>query len=382
MAYTVFRRKRIITTVTQVNSLIKCIDRFDLKVVCTGIGAKWRTFEQYRAQLKTRWTGFQDNMLIHLTDTKLEITTYWGPELCKVCTYIFNLNKQEETIEQGIRCFAELCKYFNIPKAETYNFERLDNWYNEETGKYACSAKPILYYNEKYNKKEINNCYEYDLNSAYTSTILNKIPDLSNPKYEKKVGRNQVGFLIDDDLTMIRPGIYADIMFDIIDTPQGLKDYCNNWYNVKKMARDKFEKEHAKSMLNLPIGYCQRYNPFFRAWVVHNCNERIKKLMDEDTLICNTDAIFSKRKLNLDIGTEVGQFKEIKGKTLRIKGNNYQIDNEIPKYRGIPKEWFMFWELKNKRKYNILTDGSPPRANLYDWDWETLTLSKRLVWNE
>lgn len=121
-------------------------------------------------------------------------------------------------------------------------------------------------------------------------------------------------------------------------------------------------------MLNLPIGYCQRYNPFLRSYVVNSCNEVIKRLIDDDTLFWNTDAIFSrKRRPELELGTEIGQFKEIHCDTLSYVGNVYQINNEDPTYRGISKSWFKAFEKKNGRKYDLLKDYdvSIERINYY-----------------
>ena len=138
-------------------------------------------------------------------------------------------------------------------------------------------------------------------------------------------------------------------------------------------------------MLNLPIGYCQRYNPFLRAYVVHSCNEVIKQLIDDDTLFWNTDAIFSlKRRPELEIGTDIGQFKEIKCDTLSYVGNVYQINDEDPTYRGISKSWFKSFEKTYGRKYDLLKDfdKSISRINYYNLNWKELKLEVNEIWEE
>jgi hypothetical protein len=122
-------------------------------------------------------------------------------------------------------------------------------------------------------------------------------------------------------------------------------------------------------MLNLPIGYCQRYNPFLRSYVVNKCNNKIKAIIDHNTLFWNTDAIFSRvRRPELELGTEIGQFKEIHCNTLTYVGNVYQINNEDPTYRGISKSWFKAFEKEHGRKYNLLLDYDKQisRINYYN----------------
>ena len=50
----------------------------------------------------------------------------------------------------------------------------------------------------------------------------------------------------------------------------------------------KLKKEgnkEAKCMLNFPIGYYQRTNPLFRAYVVNSCNEVISSIMNDNVAI-------------------------------------------------------------------------------------------------
>ena len=81
----------------------------------------------------------------------------------------------------------------------------------------------------------------------------------------------------------------------------------------------------------------------------------------------------------LKLGENIGEWKKIEGKRLRYKGNNYQIDDDIPVYRGIPKAWFEAFEKREGRKFNILLDKPPERCNKYEFDFTTLTL-KETIW--
>lgn len=387
MAINILKRKRIINSAKDINKMLSLIDYYGLTPIKIGIGQKYKSIETWEVANKKK-VYLSQYMIIELKDTKLEITTRYY-EYGVPCTYIFDLNNEDIFKQSGIDCFKELCKAHKIPKATKYNYKQLNNWYNTEAGKYTCSAKPILDYNKKFEKQILKDCYEYDLNSAYATTLLKYIPDLEKPIIanwpdQLKVNKNEIGFLIDDELSLVKPGYKADIKFPLIETPKKLKDFLIRWYNKKKTTSGN-EKLKAKAMLNLPIGYCQRYNPFLRSYVVNSCNEAIKNIIDENTLFWNTDAIFSKVcRPELEIGNEIGQFKEIKCDTLVYVGNVYQINDEDPTYRGISKSWFKAFEKEHGRKYNLLLDYDKQvsRINYYNLNWETLQLEINKIWQE
>lgn len=381
--YNNLQRKRVVTSVAEIENLIHGIDEYGLEVVCLGAGQKYSNLKQYKAEHQKTYKGLKGTLAIKLSDTKLEITSYYGDEFCKPCTYIFDLNEEAIFAVSGHMCFKEFAKTLNIPKAADENYRGLSQWYDGETGRYVCSASPILGFNPKYENQELTDCYEYDLNSAYSSVLLDKVPDLESYYYECKVGKNQVGFLYDDELTLVESG-YADIVFDLIPAPDSLKAYINKWYTEKSKApKGSVEKLTAKAYLNLPIGYCQRYNPFLRSYIVNKCNKAIKNIINDDTLFWNTDAIFSKvKREDLNIGTAIGQFKEVKCSKLRYIQNTYQVNDEIPVYRGIPKKWFEYFEQIHNRKFDLLTDRPPAKINKWTWDWEKLELKETEIFNE
>ena len=375
MSINILKRKKIIVSEKAINKMLSLIDYYGLSVIKIGNGQPYKSVESWQIKNGLSKINLSQYIIIELKDTKLEITTRYY-EFGTPCTYIFDLNNEDIFKQSGLDCFKEMSRAYTIKKAETYNYEHLNQFYSNETGKYVCSARPILDYNRKYEKQLLKDCYEYDLNSAYANTLLKQIPDLNNPIIANypdqiKVNKNEIGFIIDDELSIVKPGFMADIKFPLIDTPQKLKDFLIKWYNKKKNATGN-EKLEAKAMLNLPIGYCQRYNPFLRSYVVNSCNEVIKAIIDENTLFWNTDAIFSlKRRPELELGNEIGQFKEIHCDTLCYVGNVYQINNEDPTYRGISKSWFKAFEKENGRKYNLLLDYDKPisRVNYYMLNW-------------
>lgn len=371
-----FTRVRRIKDISVVEKLIALKDTYGLNVIKLGVGGEYASLQAW--SLHHPYTGLSDNIIINQKETKLEITTRYLEGV--PCTYVLDLNlESDESITKGQRCFAVFQKYFKVPDAKDYHIAEFDKYYSYEHGKYVCSAKPVLNYNKKYENQELKDCYEYDLNSAYASILIGDIPDLEHPTYHEKmvkVNKNEIGFLLDDDLTLVDTGDYADITFPKIASPDGLKLFCNKYFMIKQNTSGNARNE-AKAMLNFPIGYCQRKNPFFRAYIVHKCNRVIRSLLDENTLFYNTDAIFSKvRRKDLKIGRGIGEFKEIHCNTLRYLGNTYQIDEELPMYRGIPKAYFKRFEAKYGRKFNMLTDKVDERKCLYSFNFNTLRLEK------
>lgn len=388
MSINILKRKQIIKSVKDINKMLSLIEYYGLTVIKIGNGQPYKSIETWKVANNISKISLSQYMIVELKDTKLEITTRYY-DFGKPCTYIFDLNNEDIFKQSGIDCFKEFSKAYKIPKAKDYNIKVLDKYLDLESNKYVCSARPILDYNRAYEKQYLKDCYEYDLNSAYANTILKQIPDLYNPiiadwPNQIKVKKNEIGFIFDDELSIVKPGYEADIKFKLIDTPKSLKEFLLKWYNKKKNSTGN-EKLEAKAMLNLPIGYCQRYNPFLRSYVVNSCNEAIKQLIDKDTLFWNTDAIFSlKRRPELELGTEIGQFKEVHCNTLCYVGNVYQINNEDPTYRGISKSWFKAFEKENGRKYDLLKDydKSISRLNYYNLNWEELRVEVNSIWQE
>ena len=374
--------KRTVVSVAEMNDILKRIQQFGLLIVKIGYGQPIKSIDEFMIKHNLTHPTFSKYAYLNLKDTKLELSCRYIDK--SNCTFICDLNNNDISEVVGQRCYMEQQKYYKIPKATSYDYSLLNKWYDTEHNKYLCTAKPILGYNKSYQNIELLDVYEYDINSAYSSQLLNKIPDLYNPikvfrgSPESIVKEGQVGFIIDNDCTMVPVGYYADIIFNLIETPQSLKDYHIKWYDIKKNT-DSNTKQDAKDHLNYPIGYAQRTNPFFRAYVIGMCNKFIKSYMNKDTLLWNTDAIFSRTKrTDLPIGDNIGEFKEIHIKRLVYKGNTYQIDLDVPKYRGICKEWFKEFERKNGRPYDLLIDYniSIERANKYDINWDTLTLEE------
>lgn len=278
-----------------------------------------------------------------------------------VCTYIFRkdgLEKIQDT--DGVEAFRILNLYYKVP-----DFKNDPNIpaYVDENGKekFAYSASPFLYYNPKYEGKRVE-AVSYDLNSAYSYAMLQDMPDTSVPYKSKKIIEGkEIGFMevpteSDPDKMDFIPVYkgHSDYVFPLMESP--FKKFVENWYKKKKKADTKMK---AKGVLNYSVGYIQKKNPFLRAAIIGKCNEYMKNLIDENTIYCNTDSIVSLvHRDDLNIGDDIGQFKiENEGK-FAFKGFNYQWNDEIPSYRGIPKAWF-------KKGWDILKDPLPKSGNVY-----------------
>lgn len=365
------KRKRVINEIGTVEELVRLIDKYGLKCLKIGVNGDFHSLEE--AKIQGEYTSLENCIIFQVKQTKLEITTEYLEG--RPTTYIFDLNLEaDNSALTGHQAFAQFNRYFKVPDAKTYKIPEFDAWMNPETGKYVCSASPILDYNKKYNNKETKDVYEYDLNSAYAAVLLNKVPDLSAPVgRDRTVAKGEIGFLLDDHLTLVYPGYEADVIFKEIDAPQSLKDYINKHYRVKQCTTGR-QKTEAKQMLNFPVGYCQRKNPFLRAYVIHKCNAKIRQLIDENTLCWNTDAVFTTKPLDVPLGTEIGQFKVVKFETFRMRGNTYQAGDEMPVWRGVPKAYFKRFEHNNHRPFNLLTDELDDCVCLYSFDFKTMKL--------
>jgi len=365
MKYNNFRQRQVF--VPEFNKILKLLKKLNIKLIYVNANAG-DSYE--KAKLNIDKFNYSDYAIIteNLANISVE-TKYYEPDH-KPTRYICNLNDEIEPKIKGLQVFNEFQRWaYKAPKASEYNWQQLDEFLSKETGKYGCSASPIIKYNEKYEMQELYNIYEYDLNSAYSSILLTEIPDLNKPIFNAIVKKNQVGFLLNDELTLVDlPGFKADIVFDLIKLPASSQQYILRQYNNKHLAKTEYEKALYKLAMNAAIGYYQRFNPFLRSYIVNKCNAKIEDIIDDDTILCNTDAIFSlKRRPELELGTDIGQFKEIKIDRFIYRGNNYQVNFDTPVYRGIPKHWF-------KAGFNLLTDEVPKRNNKYKFNFKELKL--------
>lgn len=250
--------------------------------------------------------------------------------LGKPTTYIFTLDGTEHNIVNGGQAYAQLvkaCKKNLWEVIPDLSQDPLLNKYigrEDESGKFLNIQAGLLWYNPLFNNKKVY-AYSYDINSAYLSCLMKKIPRTDYVKaYNRKVEKDEIGFIFDDRLTLVIAG-YADIIFDLVDTPECVKKFASTWYARKKDKSSKYNLK-AKTIINAAIGCLQYHNPYLRSYIVSTCNYFIQSLIDpETTVICNTDSIVSTKKLDLTVGSEIGEFSLDEG-FIAINKNNYIAD--------------------------------------------------------
>lgn len=272
----------------------------------------------------------------------IELTT---KVLGRPTTYIFTLDGTEHNLINGGQAYAQLVKackknsWTVIPDLAT---DPLLNTYigrDDDEGKFLNNQAGLLWYNPQYNNKKVY-AYSYDINSAYLSCLMKKIPRTDYVKaYKRKVEKDEIGFLFDDKLTLVIAG-YADIIFDLVDTPECVKKFAARWYARKKDKTSKYHNK-AKTIINAAIGCLQYHNPYLRSYIVSTCNYFIQNLIDlETTVICNTDSIVSTKKLDLTVGSEIGEFSLDEG-YITINKNNYISDWKIAQ-RGVNNNTILY----------------------------------------
>ena len=365
MEYGNFRIRPI--TVKEANIILEILKSYGIKILYFGVNDCLD--EEKRAIADFNYSKYA---IVKENDASLWIETKYYEWKYKATRYVCWLDDKVRPTISGHQAFCALQKYcYKSTYAGKYHWDLLDRYYDTKLRKYMCSASPLVWYNPKYEMTELRDVYEYDVNSAYSSVMLDRIPDVNRPYFGHTLKKDQVGFWLDDKLSMVsQPGCYAEIAFDLIELSPKQKEYLKRLYEKKETALDEFEYKEAKLAANAAIGYYQKWNPFMRSYVVNTCNKNIKSLMDEDTILCNTDAIFSlKKRDELIIGEGIGEFKEERIDRFVYRGNNYQKNWEKPKYRGVSASWF-------PEGWDLLKDPVPKRANPYKFDSEKMTIEK------
>lgn len=352
-------------------SILEEMKAYGLRMIRYGVDTEYPT--KRHAMRSSQYTSLSACFLISETLTKIElVTTYHVNDREKrmyPITWVCSLNEQKLITTNGQKAYMQFQKAAHIPTVQQLG---VAEWFakSEITGKYNYSAIPMIG-SRTQNKAVFRNVYEYDRVSAYMSVLLVKMPSFAYLDHNRVVGKGEIGWILTENLSLAHEGEHADFITELVDTPDSVKNYIMKWFKLKQTG-----SVDAKAMLNYCIGYYQRTNPLFRAYVVNTCNEIIKNLMDENTVLWNTDAIYTTKPLELDIGSNIGQWTVRIIDKLTVMGCNYQINTDIPTYRGIPKHWFEAFERINKRPFDLNKDELPGRINKWFMNWETLTLEE------
>lgn len=282
----------------------------------------------------------------------------------KPCTYKFRKDGKDIILVSGGTSFETMQKYYKTPDiSPDLELER------KRSGSFALSASPFCGVNKKY-KKGVYTVWEYDQNSAYAFSMSLPMPDTETYSRDRIVEPGEMGFLLADGLPIVSPGNFAEIVFPLRESPY--KRFAEVYFKKKREGRTGKERARAKCILVESVGMLQRHNPFIRAAIVNRCNAYIKSLIDDDTLMWNTDAIYSLvPRYDLDIGGELGQFKiEHEGREMEFVGlGAYHWRGEPVKYRGIPSRWF-------GDDFNLLEDEIPKDKNVYTLNTKTFQIEE------
>lgn len=363
-------RIRNVTAEEMAQILEDVVCKYGLKPIRYGVGCKY--LSKVNAMKSSEYHSLATEFLIAETPVTLELTTIYhvneDQKKFLPTTWICSLNNNKVKTINGLAAFTQFQRVAKIPSLDQIGVDIIP--FNKTTGKYAYSAIPYIG-SKTAEIRQYSNVYEYDINSAYSSVLLNGVPNFAEIDYNRVVRKGEIGFYLNECLSLAHEGEEAAIICPLVPPSKELKNFIYKWYNEKQN-----DVPNAKGMLNFPIGYHQRKNPLFRAYVVNTCNEKIKALIDSDVVMWNTDAVYSLKPLDLEIGDKIGQWKEIKIPLLKTMGCNYQIGNELPVYRGIPKYWFENFAKINGRPFDITKDTLPERVNKWFMDWEKLKLLK------
>lgn len=291
-------------------------------------------------------------------------TRYYPGGTGKVVTFKFDLFEEDKhTDVQGATVYATLQHYYKTADftKDEYVCNRL--CYSSAEGKFLVTVGGVLGYNRKHNRTR-QKAWCYDRISAYAWHLMQDLPLGDTYETEREVQEGEVGFfLFGDTVKLVGPGKYASFIFKLQPSP--FKPFVEKYFQEKQNSTG-LDKQRAKDMLNFGIGYFQRKNPFIRYYIVLKANEMIESLIDEDTLMWNTDAIYSRRERpDLDIGSGIGQFKlEYEGDFAYI-GNQYQKGTEPPHARHIIRKLF-------KPGFDLLKDPMPKgdEIKFYKVNWQ------------
>lgn len=249
-------------------------------------------------------------------------------------SYKFNLvdgipAKDEVT---GRMAWASLTNYCTIDRL----VERNPIW------KEVAPSSPVTYCNEKYVGKWIT-AYEYDLNSAYGWAMLQDMPNTKEAPRSGFVQDGEIGFVQRDGhfSAVFEVGKRADFIWPKMKTP--FERFVNHWYTIKKNSpKGSVEREKAKGFLVVATGMLKHYNPPLRAAIVSYVGQFMTKLIDENTIKVSTDSLIcAKPRTDLDIGTELGQFKlEHNAQEFAILSFGfYQWRDELAHKMGTNEKW-------------------------------------------
>ena len=361
-----FKGKRIVY-VTDVNEMNQHID-YCLK---------------YRLEAPTEnWAKEQNNPQLYYTLEVKYTRLILRYTYTSYTEYIFQLDGSEKSqAVSGMRAFNTLQRMSHKGVPDLTNNDLLfDKNFNEwKVG----NIGGLIYFNQAHIGERLENCYEYDMNNAYSWAMEQPIPNTRvMPRTMDKTRKGEIGFRVEqrglsDDMCLyavFEEGVYCEYIYPAIPSP--FINFANHFFKLRK-AKTGREKEKMKQIQNYAIGYIRRKNPFIHSCILSRCRYFIESLVDDNTLYCNTDSIISHgRREDLDalLKDEMGGFKLKHTGAFAYNGSGYQWNKEQPSIRGKSKAWF---KSAYPNGFDILVDELPfTEANLYYYNQEKGRIEK------
>ena len=252
------------------------------------------------------------------------------------CIYNCSLTGDNRDAPNCGNIAAQLNKYapdFAIPEElkAKYGYKRVSDkvkWDLIDPGNFS-------YINEDYAGTPLN-IFSYDVNSAYDYALLQDMPDVTvEAKYGAIIGKNEIGFYKNGGVSLDE-GDYADYVFPLRKSPY--IDFVNRYYEKKQNSKDKLERSNWKQFLVVVCGLIAKRNIFDRLAMLYYSRTYINKFIDENTVYCNVDSIYSLEKRDdIPLGNDIGLFKlEKQNIKFIFKAEGiYQVEDECH-YKGIP----------------------------------------------
>ncbi len=285
-------------------------------------------------------------------------------------TYIFDRNGEHHYEMNVANVASQMSRESPIQKVEenlpdvpfdNKKFKDGTVGYRESIG----SASAIRDANTKYIGNETI-AWEYDLSSAYGQFLKEPLPDLSTVKYNTRVGKNQVGFIVYGStrhgfprLHMVTDNsIECKWVFDLMPSPY--VKFCDRIFKQLETETDEKKREELKFIFRGNVGQFQNTNPFWRCVVVEKCNRLIKSLLRDDSIYWSTDSIISATP-RPDIMASGYKWKEKHTETpFRLKTKTfYQWGDEMPVVNGNQKLAIYYYNLTHESQFNVLKDELP-----------------------
>lgn len=218
-------------------------------------------------------------------------------------------------------------KKTNVGGLAFKSLNRLAIKYNEQIdinfNKYNFSWEPYLWYDERYQYLNLENCYQYDINSAYLYYSHYPLPYGEPVAENRRVEQGEIGFRIKQtNLCQEQTGELSEILVPVFEGQadvifktkiyQCLCEYADKAFKERKKITDPDEKALFKIKQYALFGTLKYHNCFITAAIVGYLTRDLRKLKSKtpNVIMCTIDSITSIGPIeNIDLGNEMGQFK-------------------------------------------------------------------------